>query len=256
MNWKSNIIIGTLAWSFTALGCTRILEACTSAVIGRAASVEQVPLLWKNRDTDDLSNKVIYVKDTPYCYLGIANANVPSGRQVYAGLNSVGFGIMNTVASNLPKQFGEKEDLEGIIMADALRTCKSVADFEDYIAANLGPALGSWANFGVFDAAGQVFVFEVHNHGYKKLNIDEAEGQYLINTNFARSGAPGQGEGYLRCERAHQLFMVFDRGQIDFKTILTSHTRDLGHAILEQPSLMDARTRPLPPYRWFCQVSH
>lgn len=250
MHWKSHIIIGALGWIITALIFSQALEACTSAVISRSASVEQVPILWKNRDTDDLSNKVIYVQERPYCYLGIANATESSGRQVYAGLNSAGFGIMNTVASNLPKKSGEKEDLEGIIMADALRTCKTIADFEDYIAANLGPALGSLANFGVLDAAGQAYLFEVHNHGYEKLNVAEADGQYLINTNFARSGEPGQGEGYLRYERACQLFKAFEPGQIDFKTILTSHTRDLGHAILEQPSLMNARNRPASRDLW------
>jgi hypothetical protein len=229
---------------------TQAWEGCTSAVIGPNATAERVPVLWKNRDTDHLSNKVIYVKDTPHSYLGIANANVPSGRQVFAGLNSAGFGIMNTVASNLPKKSGEMEDLEGIVMADALRICQTVEDFEQYITANLGPALGSWANFGVFDACGKACLFEVHNHGYEKIDVAKANGHYLVNTNFARSGTPGKGDGYLRCDRACQLFEAFEPNRVDFKTILTRHTRDLGHAILDQPGIDSARTIPASRALW------
>ncbi len=51
---------------------------------------------------------------------------------------------MNTVAYNLPKETAEIKDLEGLIMADALRLCRTVDDFEAYVEANLGPALGAW----------------------------------------------------------------------------------------------------------------
>ena len=96
-------------------------------------------------------------------------------------------------------------DLEGIVMADALRTCRTVSDFERYLEANLGPQLGSWANFGVIDASGKAWLFEVHNHGFEKHDAVAAPSGYLVNTNFARSGKPGEGMGYLRCERASEL---------------------------------------------------
>ena len=130
-------------------------EQCTSAVILPAGSITGGPVLWKNRDTGFLSNKVVFVDESPYDYLGLTNAENPSGRSVWVGLNSVGFGIMNTVAYNLPSDPDELKDLEGMMMADALRTCRTVGDFEAYIKANLGPELGSLANFGVFDADGR-----------------------------------------------------------------------------------------------------
>ena len=50
-------------------------------------------------------------------------------------------------------------------MADALRTCRTAADFEAYLRANLGRNLGGRTNFGVIDAAGNAEIFEVHNRG-------------------------------------------------------------------------------------------
>jgi hypothetical protein len=129
-------------------------EGCTTVIVSPAASAEGRPMLWKNRDTGFLSNKVIYVSEKPYNYIALVNAKETSGRWAYAGLNDRGFGIMNSVAYNLPKDAGEMEDLEGLIMADALRTCRTVDEFEEAIKKNLGPALGSWANFGVIDAKG------------------------------------------------------------------------------------------------------
>ena len=60
------------------------------------------------------------MKETPFSYLGLADVEDRSGRSVFAGLNSEGFGIINSVAYNLPRKEGEQEDLEGMLMADAL----------------------------------------------------------------------------------------------------------------------------------------
>ncbi|MCU0289395.1 MAG: hypothetical protein MUF15_23735 [Acidobacteria bacterium] len=194
-------------------------EGCTTAIINGGASADGVPMLWKNRDTDSLSNKVIYVEEKPYSYVALVNAEETSGRWVYGGLNSTGFGIMNSVAYNLPGTDGEMKDLEGLIMSDALRTCRSVDDFEQAIKKNLGNSLGSWANFGVIDAAGNAVIFEVYNHGYKKYDTTETPGKYLVNTNFARSGKEGKGAGYLRFERASTLFKEIP-GKITHEYIL------------------------------------
>lgn len=250
MKPKDALIVGLLTLGLAAPALAQTREECTTAIISPAASADRVPVLWKNRDTGTLSNKVVFVKDTPYSYLALVNAEVPSGRHSFAGLNSAGFGIMNSVAYNLPRKSGEMEDLEGIIMADALRTCRSVHDFERYLQANLGPDLGSWANFGVIDADGKAYLFEVHNHGYEKLDAAEAEARFLVNTNFARSGAEGEGAGYLRFERASRLFEGFPPRQVDFRTILTQFTRDLGHVLLGQSSLEDARRTPSDQDVW------
>lgn len=250
MKPKNIWITGLLALGVACPALAQTPEQCTTAVVSPAASADGVPVLWKNRDTGTLSNKVVYVEEEPLSYLGLVNADAPGGRHVFAGLNSAGFGIMNSVAYNLPRKSGEMEDLEGIIMADALRTCRSVEDFERYLQTNLGPDLGSWANFGVIDANGEAFLFEVHNHGYEKLDAAAAEASFLVNTNFSRSGEEGEGAGYLRFERASQLFDGFAPGRVDYRTILTQFTRDLGHLLLDQPTLAEARQMPGDQNAW------
>ncbi|TFG80056.1 MAG: hypothetical protein E4H23_03880 [Chrysiogenales bacterium] len=210
-------------------------HACTTAVISPGASSSHRPLLWKNRDTDFLNNKVIFVNESPFSYLALVNAEDRSGRWAYAGLNSAGFAIFNSVAYNLPESSGEMKDMEGTIMADALRICSSVADFEKYIQENLGPSLGSLANFGVLDAQGDAALFEVSNRAFKKYTAADFPEKYIINTNFARSGEAGTGAGYLRFERASQLFGQIPPGQISPYLILGRISRDTGHALVQQP---------------------
>jgi hypothetical protein len=209
---------------------------CTTAVISPAASRDGRPMLWKNRDTDFLDNKVIFVKETPYSYLALVNAEDRSGRWAYAGLNSAGFAIFNSVAYNLPDGSGETKDLEGTIMADALRKCSTVDDFEKYIQENLGPSLGSLANYGVLDAEGGAALFEVSNHAYKKFLAADFPGKYMVNTNFARSGESGTGAGYLRFARASQLFRELQPGLIAHPPILGRFSRDTGHVLVSQPA--------------------
>ena len=211
-------------------------DACTTAVISPAAAGSARPLLWKNRDTDFPDNKVIFVRENPFSYLALVNAEDRSGRWAYAGLNSAGFAIFNSVAYNLPEKNGETKDMEGTIMADALRQCSSVADFEKYIQANLGPSLGSLANFGVLDAGGGTALFEVSNHAYKKYLPADSPEKYLINTNFARSGEAATGAGYLRFARASQLFSQILPGRISHRQILSRFSRDTGHALVQQPA--------------------
>jgi hypothetical protein len=212
------------------------VQACTTAVISPGAGSQGRPMLWKNRDTDFLNNKVIFVRESPFSYLALVNAEDRSGRWVYAGLNSAGFAIFNSVAYNLPEKSGEMKDMEGTIMADALRTCSSIADFENYIRENLGPSLGSLANFGVLDAAGETALFEVSNHAYKKYLTGDFPEKYIVNTNFARSGEAETGAGYLRFDRAGELFRRVLPGQISYRQILSQFSRDTGHALVQQPA--------------------
>jgi hypothetical protein len=238
MKYKTTaLILFVLVLVFTQWAVTK-REGCTTAIIHGEAAKEGTPILWKNRDTDFLSNKVIYVNEMPYSYIGLVNAKETSGRWVYAGLNSEGFGIMNSVAYNLPEaKNDEMKDLEGQIMADALRTCLTVDDFESYIQKNLGEALGSWANFGVIDARGNAVIFEVHNNGYKKYDAAGTPGKYLINSNFSRSGEEGKGAGYLRFDRASFLFKQVPGEKISHQDIFQKISRDFGHMLLDQPTL-------------------
>ncbi len=113
--------------------------------------------------------------------------------------------------------------------------------FEAYVEANLGPELGSLANFGVFDADGRAVLFEIHNDGLEMIDPAEARNSCLVNTNYARSGTEGEGAGYLRFERATELFAALPDGPVDFRTILTTFTRDTGHVLVDQPTPFELR---------------
>jgi hypothetical protein len=245
-----SIVLALLA-ATSALGLmAQGAEQCTSAVISPAASASGRPMLWKNRDTDELSNKVILVREKPFAYLALVDANDASGRRAFAGLNSEGFAIMNTVAYNLPgPQSGELKDLEGSVMADALRTCRTVTDFEAYLRANQGPGLGCQTNFGVIDATGKALLFEVHDRGYSILDAADVPEKFLINTNWARSGRLGKGAGYLRFERATELLRDLPPGQRTPHEIFRRLARDTGHVLLQTPTISELKSQPARP-RW------
>ncbi|MFB3906575.1 MAG: hypothetical protein ACE15E_24300 [Acidobacteriota bacterium] len=229
---------------FAALGGAFAGEECTTAVITGEATADRAPILWKNRDTDTLSNKVVFVNERPFSYLGLVNAEAPSGRIVWGGLNQAGFAIINSVAYNLPQRIGEREDDEGLLMANALRTCATVDDFEAFIKKNLGPDLGAKTNFGVIDARGGAAIFEVHNHGFNRLNACDTAGKLLLNTNFSRTGTPDQGAGYLRFDREEELFAAVPAGQLSTQFILQTAARDLGHPLVQ--SLPAVQWKDLP----------
>jgi hypothetical protein len=224
-------------------------RACTTLVIAPAASADGAPMLWKNRDTDTLDNKVLFVREAPYSYLGLVNAEDTSGRWVYAGLNSAGFAIFNTVAYNLPEDEGMK-DLEGLVMADALRTCATVEEFGAWLDRNKGRNLGCWTNFGVLDASGKAWLFEVHNKGFIKKDAAGDPSGRLVNTNFSRSGNEGAGAGYLRFDRAHQILDGFKGARLTPEIIFTALARDTGHVWLHSPTLMDLASLSGKEPRW------
>lgn len=96
-------ILAGLALAALALGASPAAppaaarDECTAAVLSSAAVREGAPVLWKNRDADDLSNRIVFADEKPYAFLALVNSADRSGRQVYAGLNAAGFAIMNTV---------------------------------------------------------------------------------------------------------------------------------------------------------------
>ncbi len=225
-------------------------DECSTAVIGAGAAQEGRPLLWKNRDTDKLSNKVVFVSEVPYSYIGIVDSDAPSGRMVWAGVNTAGLAIFNSVAYNLPQKSAEMKDLEGLIMAEALRTCRSVDDFEAYLKKNTGPDLGSRANFGLIDGQGGAALFETHNHGFKRLDVAQTAEKYLLNTNFSRSGEAEEGRGYVRFSRLEALFRQAAEGKLSLPFILQTAARDLGHPLLQHPGPADWAKLPARPPRY------
>lgn len=228
----------------------RDAQECTTLVAAGGATTTGAPLLWKNRDTDTLSNKVVFVPEHPYSYLALVNAEDTAGRIAWAGLNEAGFAIANSVAYNLPQLAGEEEDLEGYLMADALRTCRTAADFERFLERNQNRNLGARTNFLVIDAEGGASIFETHNHGFKRLDAAAFPGERIANTNFSRSGTEDSGAGYLRFDRESALLESVPPRRLDVTTVLQVLARDLGHPLLPHPPRSEWAKLPAATPYW------
>lgn len=183
------------------LGCAVHASACTSAIVGAEANPSGRPLLWKNRDTSNIDNKVEYVaaSDGNHAYVALFNAQDMKLKEAWMGMNDAGFAIMNTASYNLKDDNVPAKDMdkEGFVMTKALQTCATVDDFERLLE-KLPRPMGVEANFGVIDAYGDGAFFETNNHSFTRFNLSDAEGNVLVRTNYSKSGRPDEGFGFVR----------------------------------------------------------
>jgi hypothetical protein len=212
-----------------------VAEACTAIIISGRATPDGRPILWKNRDTDHLQNAIKYFEDGKYKSIGLINAGDPEGKEVWAGYNSAGFAIINTVSYNLISQDTVKfKDQEGTIMREALRVCATVGEFEAFLL-NRPKPLGVETNFGVIDAFGGAAWFETDNFSFKKLDVNDpaiAPAGYLIHTNFSFTGDPKKGSGHIRYKTAEDLFFqASQQNNLTVRFILQHVSRSLWHSL-------------------------
>ena len=193
---KKRLLIALLA----VLGMVVAADACTSAIVSGKLTANGRPLLWKNRDTNDLNNRVERIKahDGLMEFVALFDARDLQDTAAWMGFNEAGFAIMNTASYNLNGNDGVKNmDREGELMRYALERCKTVDDFEGLLK-TLPKPLGVEANFGVIDAQGNGAYFETGNYKYVKFDLADATSGILTRTNYSYSGTPDQGYGYIR----------------------------------------------------------
>jgi len=182
------------------LGVVIAADACTSAIVSGKLTTNGRPLMWKNRDTNDLNNRVerIEAHDGLMEFVALFDARDLQDTAAWMGFNEAGFAIMNTASYNLNGNDGVKNmDREGELMRYALERCKTVDDFEALLN-TLPKPLGVEANFGVIDAAGNGAYFETGNYKYVKFDLAEAKDGILMRTNYSYSGVKDKGMGYVR----------------------------------------------------------
>ena len=181
---------------------------CTTAVVSGKYTVDGRPLLFKQRDTPDLENKLLTFSDGKYPYIGLVNTKDTLGKAVFGGFNETGFAIMNSASYNLnPNDSGKDDGCDGQIMKLALQKCATLADFE-HLLDSLPKPLNVSANFGVIDAKGGAAYYETGNYSYKKYdanNPDIAPLGYIVRTNFSYSGNREQDKGLSRYQAAQDL---------------------------------------------------
>lgn len=178
---------------------------CTSAIFTGKVTPDGRPLMWKNRDTDELNNRIEKFKGPRFDFLALVNSPVKGG-EAWAGSNTAGFCIMNTASYNI-HIIGDNStagDGEGAVMYKALGLCKTVADFERFLD-TLKKPMAIEANFGVIDAEGGAAYFEVNNYKWIKRDVNDpavAPNGYIVYTNFSYTGRVDEGHGYIRHDNA------------------------------------------------------
>jgi hypothetical protein len=208
---------------------------CTVAVLSGRCTPDGRPRLWKHRDTDELQNALLAFSGGRYAFIGLVNSTDSLRESVWVGVNSAGFGIMNSASYNLIlKDTVKVKDREGIIMKQALERCATLADFERLLAEVPKP-LGVEANFGVIDASGGAAFYEVDNFTFKKLDANDpavAPFGYIVHTNFSYTGEPTKGSGHIRYATAERLFSeARERGPLDERFLLQEGSRCLKHSL-------------------------
>lgn len=177
--------------------------ACTSAIFTGKVTPDGRPLLWKHRDTGELNNRIQYYKGEKYSFLALVNSpEAYDFKEAWSGTNEVGFSIMNTASYNLKDDDVDdsKMDHEGEVMWKALSTCRTLKDFEKMLD-KLPRPIGVEANFGVIDAEGGAAYYEVNNHKWVKIDVNDpkvAPMGYLTYTNHSYTGRLNEGSGYER----------------------------------------------------------
>lgn len=180
---------------------------CTSVIISGKVRADGKPVMMKNRDTSHPTNDMHWFQGEKYSFIGLVNTDVPLREEVWAGINSAGFCIMNTATYDLKDDDvpAEEMDREGYLMYRALEVCATVEDFE-HLLDTLSRPMGVEANFGVTDAQGGAVYYEVDNWRVRaRYDVNEEEKGYRVVTNFTTEGRVEDRKGVDRYEKASQL---------------------------------------------------
>ena len=184
-------------------------DACTSAIVGGEASANGRMLLWKHRDSGHPHNYVARVDggEGRLAFVGLFNAEDRAMREVWAGVNEAGFGVMNTASYNLAPDTAKVKDREGLVMAEALAACRTVGDFTKLLDGKLatGEPLGVQANFGAIDADGNGIYVEAYDHGYKVYDLRDEPAGVMVRSNYSYSGGDEGRLGEVRHDDAVEL---------------------------------------------------
>lgn len=244
-----------LAVCFLLLLAGGDIEACTSFIISGRYTPDGRPVLYKNRDTDNMNNALVYFSDGRYDYIGLVNSDSTWKSMVWGGYNSAGFAIINTAAYNNNTGDTTKiSDLEGVLMKKALQNCRTLADFEVLLDTIKKPA-GVDANFGVIDAQGGAAYYETGNFRYVKFNANDpavAPEGFLVRTNHSVSGDYSKGLGHVRFNTATvALRNAFRDKKLSPEELINCISRNLSNSLTGDDLSADIPAGDKPRYRFF-----
>ncbi len=198
---------------------------CTSVIISGNARSDGRPVMMKHRDSGELNNLMRWFKGPEYDFIGLVNASSKGG-EVWAGHNTAGFCIINTATYDLKDDDvpSSEMDKEGELMFKALGQCADLKDFERFLE-SLPKPWGVEANFGIIDAKGEAAYYEVNNHSYRRFDVADEPGGYMVVTNFTRSGRPDDRKGEDRFEKASLIMSDMDVSTAGHKELINAISR-------------------------------
>lgn len=198
---------------------------CTSVIISGNARADGRPVMYKHRDTGELNNRMQWFRGPEYCFIALVNSSAKEG-EAWAGTNSAGFCIMNTATYDLKDDsIPEKMmDQEGKFMYKALGVCADQKDFEHFLD-TLSKPYGVEANFGIIDAHGGASYYEVNNYSYRRFDVADEPGGYMVVTNFTRSGREKDRKGVDRWEKCKEICAGLDMSTVGHKELFNSISR-------------------------------
>lgn len=246
----------TLIFSTFLLILTMSSLACTTFLISGKYTDDGKPLMFKNRDTDEMQNSLAWFTDGKFKYIGLVDGKKDWEKAVWGGYNETGFAIINTAAYN--NNLGDTtkfKDQEGVVMKRALQTCRNLADFEKLLESWPKP-IGVDANFGVIDAFGGAAYYETGNRDFKKYDANDpkiAPNGLLIRTNHSMRADLTKGFGFCRFQTAESaLNKAVAEKQLNPQFIFNHLSRNLTHSLTKTDlwSEIPAK-RDVPEFKFF-----
>ncbi len=190
-----------LSLAFLLLLMVSRLYPCTTGLADKNYSDSQRALLWKNRDSSHEMNELYYFDFGDVQFIGLINNNDTT--QVWSGVNNFGFAIMNAESRDLISPDSTEYDDEGYLMKAALKTCRTIDEFEAFLKTSNEKGRKVTSNFGVIDASGKAAYFETGNHVFFRYDADN---EFLIRANFSLQGRGMKKYGLFRYHRAKKWF--------------------------------------------------
>lgn len=210
---------------------------CTSAIITGKLTRDGRPLMWKHRDTEEENNRIEFFKGEKYDFLALVNSP-DEYNKAWIGTNSAGFCIMNTASYNLKDNAIKSNQGDGVstLMFNALSSCRNLKEFEEFLD-NYKRPLKVKANVGIIDAEGGAAYYEIHNHKWTKVDVNDpkiAPQGYLVYTNYSYTGRLNEGSGYIRYTTADEIIKnrIETAGHITPEWIFNALSRSFHHSLM------------------------
>lgn len=177
------------------------LYPCTIGIFRSDLTSDGKPIIWKSRDSGFSYNYPIFLQNGLYPYVGVASSSNISN--IWMGVNSTGFAILNSLSLDLP---GNASFENGLLMSYSLANFSSLRAFEDYLTVTNDTGRGTKGNFAVIDSFGNGAIYEISNHTWTKFDVNDIEHApdgFIVRTNFSITG--GSSNGIERYNRAYHV---------------------------------------------------